>query len=86
MLKYKIDVADALERRGFGAYQARKSGLLSQDTLKKVCSESTSITLDSLNGLCAILDLQPKDILEYVEGEEEREGLKNFVPRKNKKV
>jgi len=86
MLRYKINIADALERRGFGAYQARKSGLLSQDTLKKVCAESTNITLDSLNGLCAILDLQPKDILEYVEDEGDIERLKKFIPRKTKKV
>lgn len=35
MLKYKIDVADALERKGFNLYKAKTTKLLSQDTLKK---------------------------------------------------
>ncbi len=35
MLKYKINIADALERKGFNTYKAKKTKILSQDTLKK---------------------------------------------------
>lgn len=62
MLKYKFNVGDALERVGFNIYKAKKTGLLSQETLKKIRNEDTNITLKSLNNLCLILDLQPKDI------------------------
>ncbi len=78
MLKYKIDVGDALERIGFNAYKAKTTKLLSQDTLKKVKSDDTNISLKSLNSICMLLDMQPKDLLMYVETEEEKENLKKL--------
>lgn len=76
MLKYKINVADALERKGFNTYKAKTTKILSQDTLKKIKNEDTSISLESINRICLLLDLQPKDIIEYVETEEEKEKYK----------
>ena len=72
MLKYKINIADALERKGFNTYKAKTTKILSQDTLKKVKEENTNISLESLNRICIILDMQPKDLVEYVENEEEK--------------
>lgn len=72
LLKYKINVADALERRGFNTYKAKKTKILSQDTLKKIRNENTNISLESINRICIILDMQPKDLIEYVEDEEEK--------------
>ena len=37
-----------------------------RNTLNKIKNEDTSIQLDSLNKICMILDMQPKDIIEYV--------------------
>ena len=78
MLKYKINVGDALERAGFTTYKAKTTGLLSQDTLRKIKKEDTAITLKALNSVCNILDLQPKDILEFVREEEDKENLKKL--------
>ena len=78
MLKYKINVGDALERIGFNAYKAKTTKLLSQNTLKKVKSDDTNISLKSLNNICMLLDMQPKDLLMYVETEEEKENLKKL--------
>lgn len=78
MLKYKIDIGDALERIGFNVYKAKTTKLLSQDTLKKVKSDDTNISLKSLNSICMLLDMQPKDLLMYVETEEEKENLKKL--------
>lgn len=72
MLKYKINVGDALERAGFNTYKAKITGLLSQETLKKIRKEDTNITLKSLNNLCLILDLQPKDIFIFEADEDEK--------------
>lgn len=72
MIKYRIDVADALKRVGFTSYKAKKSGLLSQDTLKKIKNEDTAISLKSLNNLCVILDMELKDIVSFTMSEEER--------------
>ena len=78
MLKYKINVFDALDRAGFNIYKAKKTGLLSQNTMYKLKKEDTSITLGALNNICNILDLQPKDILEFVRTEEDKKNIENF--------
>lgn len=72
MLRYKINVTDALKRKGFNTYKAKVTKLLSQETLKKLKNEDTNISLESINRICMILDLQPKDLIEYVENEEEK--------------
>jgi len=76
MIKYKINIADALERAGFNTYKAKTTKLLSQDTLKKIKCEDTNISLESINRICMILDMQPKDLIEYVENEEEKKKYK----------
>ena len=76
MLKYKIKVADALKRKGFNTYKAKTTKILSQDTLKKIKNEDTNISLESLNRICILLDMQPKDLIEYVETEAEKEKFK----------
>lgn len=78
MLKYKINIADALERKGFNTYKAKTTKILSQDTLKKIKEENTNISLESLNRICVLLDMQPKDLLEYVENQEEKNKYKIY--------
>ena len=73
MLRYKFNVAEALERIGFNTYQAKTTKILSQDTLKKLKNDDTSITLDTLNRLCVLLDMEPKNIIEYIEDDKEIE-------------
>lgn len=78
MLKYKINIADALERKGFNTYKAKTTKIISQDTLKKIKEENTNISLESLNRICILLDMQPKDLIEYVEDKEEKNKYKIF--------
>ena len=73
MLKYKFNVGDALDRAGFTSYKAKTSGILSQDTLKKIKKEDTNISLKAINSLCMILDMQPKDLHIYEETDTEKE-------------
>lgn len=79
MIEFKISVADALKRVGFNTYKAKKTGLLSQDTLKKIKNEDTSISLKSLNSLCVILDMELKDVVRFTMTEEEKEDRKKFL-------
>lgn len=72
MLRYKINIADALLRKGFNTYKAKTTKVLSQDTLKKLKNDDTNISMESLNRICVILDLQPKDLIEYVEDPDEK--------------
>lgn len=92
MLKYKIDVADALDRVGFKAYDARKTGYISQDTLKKFRREDTGVTLESLNRLCVILDMELKDVITWEMSPEDAEDRRlvlageKWAKRKVKKL
>lgn len=79
MIEFKINVADALNRVNFNTYKAKTTGLLSQDTLKKLKNEDTSVSLKSLNSLCVILDMELKDIVKFTMSEEEKENRKNFI-------
>lgn len=79
MIKYKINIADALERVGFNTYKAKTSGLLSQDTLKKLKNEDTTVSLKSLNNLCVILDMELKDIVSFTISEEEKRKREKII-------
>lgn len=78
MLKYKINIFDALNRKGFNIYKAKKTGFLSQNTMYKLKNNDTSITLGALNNICNILDLQPKDLLEFVQTDEDKEKIEKI--------
>lgn len=71
MIKYKIDILDALKRKGFTSYTAKKSGILSQNSMQSIKKESPTITLATLDKLCMLLDLQPKDLIEYIPDEKD---------------
>ena len=79
MIKFKIDIADALQRKNFNTYKAKTTGILSQDTLKKIKNEDTSISLETINRICMLLDMQPKDLLECVPTEEEKIKFAQFI-------
>lgn len=65
MLKFKINMADALERADFNSYTAKKTKLLSQNTLKKIKTENMDISLKAIDSLCQILDMQPGAFLKW---------------------
>ncbi len=48
MLKYKFNVGEALERAGLNMYKAKTTKVLSQNTLKKIKNEDTSISFNYL--------------------------------------
>ena len=79
MIRYKINVADALERVGFNTYKAKTSGLLSQDTLKKLKNEDTTVSLKSINSLCVILDMELKDIIYFTMSEEDKKEREKII-------
>ena len=79
MIKYKINVADALERVNFNTYKAKTSGLISQETLKKFKKEDTNVSLNSLNNLCIILDMELKDIISFEMTKEDKKKRENIL-------
>lgn len=79
MIKFKFDVSQALTTAGMTAYKAQKTGVLSQDTWRKIKNNNANISMESLNRICAILNMQPEHLIYYDRDEqEEREILEKF--------
>ncbi len=82
MLEYKIDVIKELERVGMNTTKAKKTGVFGQATMKKFRDKDTNISLDNLNRLCCVLEMQPRDIIKYVETELDREKIISKIGEK----
>lgn len=75
MLEYKIDVIQELKKVGINTTSVRKTGIFGQATMKKFKNKDTNITLDNLNRLCCVLEMQPRDIIKYVETDDDKEKI-----------
>ena len=71
-----------LFRSGVNTTTARKSGIFGQDTMRKFRNRDTKISLEVLNRLCCILEMQPRDIIKYVETDEDREKIVSKICEK----
>lgn len=65
-IKYKMDVLAALKEAGYSTYKLRKEKLLGESVLQQI-REGVPVSWANLARLCALLDCQPGDLLEYVE-------------------
>ena len=66
MLKYKIDILEALKEKGYTSYKIRKDKLIGEAQLTKI-RKGDIASKETLNTICRLLKCQPGDILEYVE-------------------
>lgn len=71
-IRYKIDVMDALKNAGYSSYKLRQDKILGQATMTKFRNQDASITISNLETVCALLNCQPGDILEYVPDESDQ--------------
>ncbi len=83
MLQYKIKIIPALKEIGINTTTAKKSGIFGQDTMRKFRNGDTNISLDVLNRLCCLLEMQPRDILKYVETDDDREKIISKICEKH---
>lgn len=56
-----------LKDNGYSTYRIRQEGLLGQSTLQKIKNGTGSIDTRTIERLCAALNCQPGDLMEYVE-------------------
>lgn len=75
MIEYKINVIEELKSIGLDGTTNKKLGIFGQSTMQKFRKGDTNITIDNLNRLCSILEMQPRDILKYVETDSDRENF-----------
>ena len=65
MLKYRIDVINALKEHGYSAYRIRKENLLPQSAMQYF-REGKVVGPQVLDKICSLLQLQPGDIIEHI--------------------
>ena len=58
-----------MKEKGLTTYRIRKEKIVSETTLQKL-REGKAVSTDSIANLCAALNCQPGDIMEYVEDEQ----------------
>ncbi len=75
MIEYKINIIEELKKVGVNTTVARNTGVFGQATMAKFKNYDTSISLDNLNRLCCILEMQPRDIIKYVETEKDKQEI-----------
>lgn len=64
-LRYKINILAALKETGYNTNRIRTEGLFSQSTLQKL-REGKGLSWENIERLCALLECQPGDLIEYV--------------------
>ena len=62
---YKIDILEALKSKGYNTNKLRKEKLLSESVIQGL-RDNRYITLTNISTICALLECQPGDLLEYV--------------------
>lgn len=77
MVKYKINVLEALKEKGYTTTLIRKKKILAESTLTRLREGKTSISCDSIGVICSMLRCQPSDIIENVITDGEK--IKLFV-------
>lgn len=65
MLRYKTDVLAALKSKGYTTYRLRRDKVIGERQLQQL-REGELVSLACLDKLCALLDCQPGDLMEYV--------------------
>lgn len=66
MLKYKIDVLEALKNSSYTSYRLRKEKLIGEAQIQKI-RENEIVSKETLNTICKLLKCQPGDLIEYID-------------------
>ena len=67
MIYFKCDVLLALKNKGYTSYKLINKKILPAGTVTKIRNnEAVKLSLATIGKICALLDCQPGDILEYV--------------------
>lgn len=69
MFRYKADILKLLKEAGYTTYRLQKDKLLATTTVGKLRNGNTTITLESLNAICDMLECQPGELIEWYRDE-----------------
>ena len=66
MLKYKIDVLSTLKENGYTTTRLRKEQIIGESAIQSL-RKGEMVGIKTLEKICDILDMQPGNIIKYVE-------------------
>lgn len=58
-----------MKEKGLTTYRIRKENIISQSALQSL-KDGKSVTIETIEKLCKVLNVQPGDIMEYIPEEE----------------
>ena len=67
-IRYKIDILAALKEKGYSSQRIRNEKLIGQSYLQQL-RHGELVSWKTLDTICALLDCQPSDLIEYVKEE-----------------
>lgn len=77
MLTYKIDVLDTLKESGYNTTRLRKEKLLGENAIQSL-RKNEMVGIIALEKICRLLDMQPGNIIKYIDYDE-KNNIKNNV-------
>jgi DNA-binding Xre family transcriptional regulator len=69
VLTYKIDVLETLKESGYNTTRLRKEKLLGENAIQSL-RRGEMVGIIALEKICSLLDMQPGNIIKYVENVE----------------
>nr|DAJ70722.1 MAG TPA: Cro/C1-type HTH DNA-binding domain protein [Caudoviricetes sp.] len=69
MLKYKIDVLETLKESGYNTTRLRKEQIVGESAIQSL-RKGEMVGIKTIEKICDILDMQPGNIIKYVEDTE----------------
>lgn len=75
MLVYKINVLESLKESGYNSTRILKEGLISQSAVQKI-RKNEMVGIKTIEKLCELLDMQPGNIIKYVEEKQTKKDFK----------
>lgn len=77
MFVYKFDVLEALRESGYNPTRLRKEKLLGENAIQSL-RHGEMVGIIALEKICQILDMQPGNIIKYVD-DKEKNNIRNSV-------
>ncbi|MBR6158612.1 MAG: helix-turn-helix domain-containing protein [Lachnospiraceae bacterium] len=68
MITYKIDVLQTLKEAGYNTGRLRNEKLLGENAIQSI-RHNEMIGMKALDQICTLLDMQPGNIIKYVDGQ-----------------
>lgn len=64
MIRYKINVLDALKEKGYSAYRLRKEGVFGESAITRLRNKEP-VSWDVLDEVCTLLQCDVADVIEH---------------------